>query len=83
MLFDFSLNAILYWESFNFTLGQCVYFCKMLQFFCLFIYGCIGSSLRCAGFSLRWLLMCGALALGAQASLVVVRGLSSCGSQAQ
>ena len=35
------------------------------------------SSLRCAGFS-----CCGARALGTRASVVVVRGLSSCGSRA-
>ena len=35
------------------------------------------SSLRCAGFS-----RCGAWTLGVQASVVAVRGLSSCGSQA-
>ena len=40
------------------------------------------SSLWCAGFSLRWLLLCGARALGARASVVVARGLSSCGSRA-
>ena len=47
------------------------------------------SSLRCAGFSLRWLLLlrstgsrCGAQALGAWASVVVACGLSSCGSWA-
>ena len=37
------------------------------------------SSLQCAGFSLRWLLFCGARALGAWASVVVAGGLSSCG----
>ena len=40
------------------------------------------SSLRCAGFSLQWLLLCGAWALGARASVVAARGLSSCGSRA-
>ena len=40
------------------------------------------SSLRCAGFSLRWLLCCGAWALGAWASAVVACGLSSCGKRA-
>ena len=39
------------------------------------------SSLWCAGFSLQWLL-CGAWALGTQASVVAAHGLSSCGSQA-
>ena len=65
----------------------------------LFIYGCIGSSLLCAGF--LWLqrmgvtprcgawsshcggfFCCGTRALGAQASVVVVRRLSSCGTRA-
>ena len=53
------------------------------------------SLLRCAGFSLRWLLLfrstgtrcagfssCGARALGVRASVVVARRLSSCGSRA-
>ena len=40
------------------------------------------SSLRCAGFSLRWLLLSRSTALGARASVVVARGLSSCGSRA-
>ena len=40
------------------------------------------SSLWCAGFSLQWLLLLGAWALGAQASVVVACGLSSCGSRA-
>ena len=40
------------------------------------------SSLRCAGFSLRWLLLLGAQVLGMQASVVVAHGLSSCGLQA-
>ena len=32
------------------------FFFKIYLFY-LFIFGCIGSSLRCAGFSLRWLLV--------------------------
>ena len=40
------------------------------------------SSLRCAGFSLRWLLLLGAQVLGMQASVVVAHGVSSCGLQA-
>ena len=65
----------------------------------LFIFGCIGSSLLCAGFLQLWrvgttlccsalasrcggLSCCGAWALGAQASVVVARRLSSCGLQA-
>ena len=40
------------------------------------------SSLWCTGFSLRWLLLLQSMALGAQASVVAARGLSSCGSQA-
>ena len=41
------------------------------------------SLLRCVGFSLRWLLFCGAQALGARASVVVACRLSSCGTWAQ
>ena len=51
-------------------------FYKFIYFY-LFIFGCVGSSLRCAGFS-----CCGAWALGARASVVVACGLSSCGSRA-
>ena len=40
------------------------------------------SSLQCTAFSLWWLLFCGAWALGTWASVVVARGLSSCGSRA-
>ena len=38
------------------------------------------SWLRCTGFSLLWLLLLGAGALGTWASVVVARGLSGCGS---
>ena len=40
------------------------------------------SSWQCMGFSLQWLLLLGAQALGAWASVVVAHVLSSCGSQA-
>ena len=40
------------------------------------------SSLWCAGFSLWWLLLLGAQALGVRASVVVTHGLSSCSSRA-
>ena len=40
------------------------------------------SSLRCAGFSCGVFSCCGARALGARASVVVARGLSSCGARA-
>ena len=40
------------------------------------------SSLRCAGFSLQWLLLLRSTTLGPQASVVVARGLSSCGARA-
>ena len=39
------------------------------------------SLLRCAGFSLQWLLLFGAQALGPRTAVVVARGLSSCGSR--
>ena len=39
---------------------------------------CSAQTSHCGGFS-----CCGAWALGARASVVVARGLSSCGSQAQ
>ena len=40
------------------------------------------SLLRCVGFSLQWLLLVRSTALGSRASVVVVCGLSSCGSWA-
>ena len=40
------------------------------------------SSLRCVGFSLWWLPLLQSMGLGTQTSVVVARGLSSCGSQA-
>ena len=40
------------------------------------------SLLQCTGFSLRWLLCCGAQALGVWASVVVACRLSSCGWRA-
>ena len=52
----------------------------------IFIFGCIGSSLLHAGFLQLWragtTLCCGVWALGVQASVVVARGLSRCGSRA-
>ena len=70
-----------------------------LFYFIYFIFGCVGSSLLhagfslvaasggysllwCVGFSLWWLLLLGARALGIWASVVVAHGLSSCGSRA-
>ena len=51
---------------------------------------CTGFSLQCAGFSLRWLLLLrstgsrhtGFSSCGTRASVVVARGISSCGSRA-
>ena len=40
------------------------------------------SSLQCTGFSLQWLLCCGARDLGARTSVVVALRLHSCGSRA-
>ena len=70
---------------FNFSL-----FFKKFYLFCLFISGCVGSSLLHAGFLqlCRRASHCGGLpyrgarALGAQASAVAVHGLSSCGLRA-
>ena len=71
-----------------------IYFLK----FYLFIFGCAGSSLLLRLFSScsEWELLsscgakashcgepCGAQALGARASVVVARGLSSCGAEGQ
>ena len=82
-----------------------ILFIYLFKFY--FIFGCVGSSLpragfslfvesggysllRCAGFSLRWLLLlqstgsrrAGFSSCGAWASVVVARGLSSCGARA-
>ena len=46
------------------------------------IFGCAESSLWCAEFSLRWFPCCRAQALDAQASVVVIHLLSSCGTWA-
>ena len=40
------------------------------------------SLLQCVGFSLQWLLLLGSRALGAWASVVAARALSSCGTRA-
>ena len=40
------------------------------------------SSLQCTGFSLRWLLLLWSTGSRLQASVVVARGLSSCGLRA-
>ena len=50
--------------------------------FNLFIFGWAGSSLRCTGFSLWWLLLLRSTGSRCEASVVVARGLSSCGSRA-
>ena len=56
-----------------------LFFFFLINFFIFFIFGCVGSSsLLGAGFSLRWLLL-----LQSTGSVVVARGLSSCGSRAQ
>ena len=41
------------------------------------------SSLRCAGFSLRWLLLLQGTVSRCTGSVVVAHGLSSCGTRAQ
>ena len=53
-----------------------IFFLFLFYFFLnLFIFGCVGSLLRCAGFSLRWLLLL--RSMGSRCT-----GFSSCGSQA-
>ena len=47
----------------------------LFKFIYLFIFGCVGSSLLCVGFSLWWLLLLQSMALGCE-------GFSSCGSRA-
>ena len=84
---------------FDYILWTCKFLLFYFILFYLFIFGCVGSlllcagfslvaasggysSLRCAGFSLRWLLLFGARALGAWASAVAARGLccsAACG----
>ena len=78
-------------ESQTLKLCCCFFFLRELYYFYLFIFGCVGSSLlrglslvvesegysslRCVGFSLRWLLL-----LRSTGSRRM--GFSSCGSQA-
>ena len=59
-------------ESLGFLFSLSFFF---LNFIYLFIFGCVGSSLQCAGFSLQWLLL-----LRTQGSVAVARGLWSTGS---
>ena len=87
----------------NYSNQNSACFLNLFYYFYLFIYllffGCVGSlllhagfslvvtsrgysSLWCAGFSLWWLLLLGAQALGVQVSVVVAHGLCSCGSRA-
>ena len=60
----------------------CCCFYKFIHFICLFLAAlglhCGARASHCGGFS-----CCGARALGARASVVVARRLSSCGSWAQ
>ena len=75
------------------------FFLFVYLFVCLFVYGCVGSSLLCTGpLQLRragatlcrgarashcgGLSLCGARAPGMRASVIVARGLSSCGPEA-
>ena len=66
-----------YWLFYFFT----YFFVLFILLFYYFIFGCVGSSLWCAGFSLQWLLLL--RALGVRASVVVACGLSNCGARAQ
>ena len=66
---------------------QFIYFCLCWVFIAVHGLSLVAagrdySSLQCAGFSLQWLSCCGAGALGVWASVVVARGLSSCGTRA-
>ena len=63
----------------DFTLWAALFF---FLFLILFIFGCGGSSLRCAGFSLWWLLLLWSMGSRAWASVVVAHGLhcsTACG----
>ena len=54
-----------------------------INYLFIFVFGCVGSLLRCAGFSLPWLLLLwstgsrcmGFSSCGTRASVVVARGL--------
>ena len=54
---------------------EALFFFFLILFIYLFIFGCAGSSLRCVGFSLRWLLLL-------QSTGPRCTGFSSCGSWA-
>ena len=56
--------------------GVKILFVFFLNLFVFLIFGCIGSSLRCVGFSLRWLLSLWSTGYRRE-------GLSSCGARAQ
>ena len=63
------------------------FFFLMIQIFkkiylILFIFGCVGSLLWCAGFSLQWLLLLQSKGSRRAGSVVVARRLSSYGSRA-
>ena len=84
------------WDFFELLFG-CLFvflpkenYAGFLYFFFFFFFGCVGSSLlrvglRCGAWASHCsgLSRCRAQALGAQASAVVARGLSSCGSRSQ
>ena len=81
------LSGILFYSSILYPLAlgrfffNCFSFFKIYLFY-LFIFGCVGSSLQCAGFSLRWLLLLRSTGSRRAGSVVVAHGLSSCGSRA-
>ena len=67
--------------------GAITIFFLMIQIFkkiylILFIFGCVGSLLWCAGFSLQWLLLLQSKGSRRVGSVVVARRLSSYGSRA-
>ena len=57
-----------------------IYLFFISLFIYLFIFGCVGSSLWYAGFSLRWLLLLWSMGSRRVGSVAVARGLQSTGS---
>ena len=73
-------SPLFLFPSLSFYLKAIFYFILFHLF--IFIFGCIGSSLQCAGFSLWWLLLLQSMGSRHAGSVVVAHGLSSCGLRA-
>ena len=66
-MYIYIVNVHIYVKGFIYLFLKIIY---------LFIFGCVGSSLQCTGFSLQWFLLL--RSMGCRRA-----GFSSCGMQAQ